>query len=282
MQMFEYKCKHCGADLQLDFDNLQGFCQHCGSAVMIESATLSKLMMEREKTRQIKLQHEHEERMYDKKVEAERKEKRAEGIRKLLHSDTTKLILFPFLILFCLLPVMIFCIVDSISSSFKVYELPYSDGEVMGKKLETVKESFSDAGFTNISIEYTANSYGNAVSEGEVAEVTVDGKDAFKKGDKYKKKLNTKIQIFVYTPDGKFAFPYSEETVIGQSILSVKKKLVEIGFNNVQLSEKKSLGALLGVESSNTVLKMTIDGEEKFQIGDRVPYDAAIVIEYYD
>lgn len=281
MQMFEYKCKNCGANLQLDLDHLQGFCQHCGSAVMLESATLSKLMMEREKTKQIKMQHEHEERMYDKRVEAERKAQRAEGIRKFLHSDNAAMLILPVLFVLLICFFIIWGAISSIKSSFTVYRLPYSDGEVMGKKYETVKKGFRDAGFTNITIEYTTNSYGDVLSEGDVAEVTINGKDVFKKGDKYKEKANPKVVITIFTPDGKLAFPYSNETVLGQRVSTVEVQLETMGFNNVQCSEKKSLGTLFGVESSYTVIRMTVNGEEIFNIGDRVSPDAAIVLEYY-
>lgn len=282
MQMFEYKCKNCGANLQLDLDNLQGYCQHCGNAVMIESATLSQLMMEREKTRQIKMHHEHEERMYEKKIEAERREKRAEGIKSFLHSDTAKMIMLPFLMMLCFAPLIIWGIISSISSAFTVYELPYSDGDVMGKKFSTVKESFREAGFTNISVDYTTNSYGGVISEGDVAEVTVNGKDVYKKGDKYKKNANAKIVIVIYTPDGKIALPYSNETVLGQRIYGVEDQLEDMGFTNVQRSEKKSLATFIGAQASYTVVRMLVNGEETFNIGDRFAPDVSIVLEYYD
>lgn len=281
MQMFEYKCKNCGANLQLDLDHLQGYCQHCGSAVMIESATLSKLMMEREKTKQIKMQHAHEERMFDKRIEAERKAKRAEGIKSFLHSDIAKILLIPLFVIICFSPMIIFCIIDSIQSAFITYELPFSDEEIMGKKLEVVKETFRDAGFRNITIDSTTNSYG-VLAEGQVAEVTVNGKNAYKKGDKYKKNDKVKIVILLYSPDGKFSFPYSKDTAIGQEYRDVKSNLESLGFNNIQTVEKSSVASFLSLGPTDAITKMLVNGNEEFNIGDRYPLDVSILLEYYD
>ena len=281
MQMFEYKCKSCGANLQLDLDNLKGFCGHCGSAVVIESTTLSKLMMEREKTRQIQMQHEHEERMYDKRLEAEHREKRAERIKSLLHSDIGKILLVPVLMIFCFAPMLIYSFISFVESSFTTYVLPYSDEEVFGKKLEVVQDGFLDAEFSNISLDYTTNSYG-VLSEGEVAEVTINGRDVFGRGDKYKEKDRPRIVITIYTPDGKLAFPYSNDSVIGQNVRSVVECLENLGFTNVQRVEKRSIASLFGAEASYTVVKMTVDGKEKFKSGARFKPDVSIVLEYYD
>ena len=86
----------------------------------------------------------------------------------------------------------------------------------------------------------------------------------------------------VYTPDGKLALPYSNETVLGQRISSVEDQLEDMGFSNVQRSEKKSLATFIGTQSSYTVVRMLVNGEDTFNIGDRFAPDVSIVLEYYD
>ena len=279
MQLFEYKCKNCGANLQLDLDNLHGFCQHCGSAVLIESSMLSQLIMEREKTKQMKMQHSHEEIMFDKKIEAERRSERKKAIIKLIKGENGFWVIWGSLLIFLFLLMLIYGFVQNIG----YYELPYSDDEVIGKRYELVKDTFENSGLSNITIVSTTNSRDGSLAEGEVYEVTVSGRNAYKRGEEIAKKKSPKVVIVVYSPDGKFPFPYSDKTAKGQNISAVMMQLEDLGFTNVQEAvREKTLLSFLDDTSSYTILKMTVNGQDSFKIGDRFPLNVPIVLEYYD
>lgn len=66
MNLIQMKCENCGAQLNLDLDNIQAFCPYCGTKLMIDSDTLSKVLKEREKTKQIEVkEQEMTKRMQD-------------------------------------------------------------------------------------------------------------------------------------------------------------------------------------------------------------------------
>jgi len=66
MNLVQMKCENCGAQLNLNLDNIQAFCPYCGTKLMIDSDTLSKVLKEREKTKQIEVkEQEMTKRMQD-------------------------------------------------------------------------------------------------------------------------------------------------------------------------------------------------------------------------
>ena len=54
----ELKCNSCGATVDIDFDNLISFCPYCGAKLMIDVPSIQELLIEKEKTKQIKIQTE--------------------------------------------------------------------------------------------------------------------------------------------------------------------------------------------------------------------------------
>lgn len=60
MNFIELKCSNCGANLKLDLENLQSFCHYCGNKLLISIDDLSKVLVEKEKTKRTELVNEHE------------------------------------------------------------------------------------------------------------------------------------------------------------------------------------------------------------------------------
>ena len=58
MDLVQLKCLDCGAQLNLDLENIQAFCPYCGAKLMIDSVTLAKLLSEREKTKQVEIKEQ--------------------------------------------------------------------------------------------------------------------------------------------------------------------------------------------------------------------------------
>lgn len=59
MNFIDLKCKNCGADLKLDPENIQAFCQYCGSKLLIDMDKLSEVLKEKEKTKQVIEKEQH-------------------------------------------------------------------------------------------------------------------------------------------------------------------------------------------------------------------------------
>lgn len=59
MNFIYLKCKHCGANLKLESDNIQAFCQYCGNKLLIDIDKLSEVLKEKEKTKQIIEKEQH-------------------------------------------------------------------------------------------------------------------------------------------------------------------------------------------------------------------------------
>lgn len=53
MNLIDLKCKNCGANLKLNPEKLQAFCQYCGNELLIDMNTLSEVLKEKEKTKQV-------------------------------------------------------------------------------------------------------------------------------------------------------------------------------------------------------------------------------------
>lgn len=59
MKFIDLKCENCGADLKLDPENIQAFCQYCGSKLLIDMDKLSEVLKEKEKTKQVIEREQH-------------------------------------------------------------------------------------------------------------------------------------------------------------------------------------------------------------------------------
>lgn len=59
MKLIDLKCKHCGANLKLDPENIQTFCQYCGDKLLIDMDKLSEVLKEKEKTKQVIEKEQH-------------------------------------------------------------------------------------------------------------------------------------------------------------------------------------------------------------------------------
>ena len=53
MKFIHLKCDSCGAELELDPEHLQAYCQFCGSKLLIDMDQLSELLVEKEKTKRV-------------------------------------------------------------------------------------------------------------------------------------------------------------------------------------------------------------------------------------
>lgn len=71
MKIKPIQCPNCGANVDLDFDDLQKYCEKCGTKLVIDMENLEAILIAREKTKQVAMVEETK-RM---KIRAEEKKK---------------------------------------------------------------------------------------------------------------------------------------------------------------------------------------------------------------
>ena len=107
--MSEIKCCSCGANINIDFENLISFCPYCGAKLIVDLKLVQDVLKEREKTKQIQIQAEQmtaQKKMeYDvelRKLEIEREEsKQSDNVRiKILIGSSIFMILMYLLLYF--------------------------------------------------------------------------------------------------------------------------------------------------------------------------------------
>lgn len=99
MNLIQMECKNCGSQLDLDLNNIQAFCPYCGVKLMIDSETLSKVLSEKERTRQIEVKEQEE----TKRQEANHKAEIKKDILSFILPFGALLLLLLLLILFLVL-----------------------------------------------------------------------------------------------------------------------------------------------------------------------------------
>ena len=83
MKLIDLKCEHCGANLKLEPDNLQAFCQYCGNKLLIDMDRLSDVLKEKEKTKQVIEKEQHITKRKEMSYNRE-KEKQREDVKMFL------------------------------------------------------------------------------------------------------------------------------------------------------------------------------------------------------
>lgn len=82
MNVIQIKCQNCNAPVDLDLDQLIGFCPYCGTKLLLEVDELSQLLIEKERTKRAQ--------EYTKQIKEETKrfqEKRKQKIKEDLIGD---------------------------------------------------------------------------------------------------------------------------------------------------------------------------------------------------
>lgn len=279
MRLLELKCHNCNADLVLDMEHMLTSCPYCGDKILIDSASLSKILSEREKTNRVRIQNEHTEKMFYARAEEREREaqrKARENRRKFFYGDGAR-----FLLIFCmpiLLAILLFAGLGAISGSEEArYGMPVLSSDAEGKKTTTIYEMLYAQGFTNIKMDVSSDLSGTKkqINDGEVIRILVNGSSEYDLEPMFRYHSDASIVIVFYSSDGKLPFPYSSKDIKGQDAEEVKVKLIRMGFSNVQVSEKT--GLFNGPKGKIT--KMTVNGEKKFGTDMRVDIGAPIVIE---
>lgn len=52
-RLMQMKCQNCGANLELDLDNLIAFCPYCGAKLLVDIDQLHQVLIAKEQTKQV-------------------------------------------------------------------------------------------------------------------------------------------------------------------------------------------------------------------------------------
>lgn len=169
MKPVTLKCPNCGANLECDLDNLQIYCSHCGAKLVMDVDNLGELLVEKEKTKQIK------ESTYNKFVDQAINER----IKKQSNASMIKLYkILGILLVVSLVAVFLFEIIDRIKGwiDYKPGEIQIIDNTCSKKDVDSCKFDFEAMGFTNVNTIPVSNNPGsNDYQENEVISISFDG-----------------------------------------------------------------------------------------------------------
>jgi len=74
MNFVSMKCKNCGAQLNLNLDNLAVYCPHCGNKLMLDVSEIQDLLREKEITKRHQAELDADFRLEKFKKEENRKD----------------------------------------------------------------------------------------------------------------------------------------------------------------------------------------------------------------
>ncbi len=178
--MISLKCPNCNAELSVNEGRDVLYCEYCGHKILL--GTKHEFTYTYHEIDEAKIKkHEVHEKIKLKKLDNEYKSKRILLIVGLLCLGYS--VLAPLLMSF------------EYKSSINKYEnsisgesiaVPFSSSDLTSEKYEVARTELENVGFTNITY-IPINDFGilEAVVEGKVSEVSIDGKNSFKAGQRF-------------------------------------------------------------------------------------------------
>ena len=276
MNIFNYKCLHCGAQLELDRDDLLTYCPFCGGRLNLDNIhpEPEKQDVIAEKIKQTR------DRVYSFKSSFN---SGFNSTSRTIHfqsgtvvNSEKKVLLFSVL---GVLGLVVFFVILSLLLTTKSV-IPFSQEYANKKHYSSLLTALDNSNFYNYSIvPISDEEYSDDYKDGQVIEVTVNGKAKFSTKKKYNVD-KTNILIRFYSPDGKIELPISSNGIRGQDERDIEKTLKRHGFNNI--SENREEG-LLGkiVYDDWEIISITVNGSSSFEADERLAPDTPIYIKYY-
>ncbi len=184
MGFIELKCNNCGANIELDLENLQAYCPYCGQKLMLEVSSLDQVLKEREKTKQAMVKVlQAKEKTKQKNIEREQLNDRDRNQnRTFIIGMVILFLLFAFAFGMLYIPDVISSIQHEKNGDLKI---PISAKTIIDGKYNylDVKTIFEDEGFTDIELIAIPDIImGVFKKEDIVTEITVNGDPEFSKG----------------------------------------------------------------------------------------------------
>lgn len=178
--------------------------------------------------------------------------------------------------------------------------VPLSASDMKDRQYEDVVTKFKNAGFQNVHTSPMNDLIiGVFNKNGAVEEVTIDGKNNFRKNSRYEPDAYVVIKYHSFdeeesfvqdeesgepaiadTSDGKISIPISSEDVGNLSVTDIVNIFTDAGFVDVTPQPMGDL--IIGlVHGDGEVEEVSVDGDIVFNKGDRYIPGAKIIIRYH-
>ena len=160
--------------------------------------------------------------------------------------------------------------------------IPLSLTEASGQAYKNVKKTFEEAGFENV---YVRPAYDITNENGypldTVGKVTIDGKEAFEKGQAIVKTSEIVIFYHQYSSDYKIEVPESSKEFKGMKYKKAIEKLTEAGFDPDKIELDTVEDGWFDFFVGDEVKTISINGSDDFKKGDMFPINSKIKIVYF-
>ncbi len=206
-------------------------------------------------------------------------------------------------LLFCVIMMFSFTACRERNYDDGLVSMPLSSDDMKDRQYEDIITKLGNAGFVNIHEEPMDDLIiGLLNKDGAVDEVTVDGKNNFRKNARYEpdayivvryhsfsgngesnvsdESVESEEPVIADTSDGMISIPVSSEDIKNLSVNSAVDILTDAGFVNVKV---QPLGDLIVgiVYSDGEIMEVSVDGDIEFKKGDRYIPGAKIIIRYH-
>lgn len=188
LKLFQLNCPGCGAVLDCE-DHLDVFfCKYCGQRIVLDDRFRREAKIREQEIRLKKASHEDQIRLEYAKLDHDSKN-RQETSRHLWRAAVLVLTLLLmaggilYLFHYTEIPAMVGRKIDS---QFNMIEVTASSDSFPGKNYHDVVQSFTDAGFTNVTTRPIEDLiFGFLIKDGAVDQVYINGQFEFQQGDKF-------------------------------------------------------------------------------------------------
>ena len=75
MRLISLECPNCGSHIEFNENNMQYYCGRCGSTLSLDIKSVEKLLIEKEKTKRIKMKEDTKRMLYHSAREVEKQER---------------------------------------------------------------------------------------------------------------------------------------------------------------------------------------------------------------
>jgi hypothetical protein len=157
----------------------------------------------------------------------------------------------------------------------------------VGKDYQDVESDLCKAGFTNVELVRKTHADSKRNKSSQVVEIAINGKTKFEDADWYSRDSVIEVAYFLPESDeeiaaahpGQIQIPNSSKGFIGKNYNDTITELSELGFTNISTYEQE--GSKMGfLRKENNISRITINGQNQFDIGTWFNSDAIIRITY--
>lgn len=261
MQLIKMNCNNCGAQLNIDLDNLQANCPYCGQKLMMDFDQLGRVLAEKEKTKRTIEKEKHRIKREQMAYEYESHEKDKDWGKKAIEAIAVIIVCF---FVFYYAPQHMFDS-DERKHDEKVAYLQQLEIEID----EAIQNQDYDTAYLKANKLYCDDHWSNEETAAWDA-----------KREAYLSLIEEKQrELDVSNPDNIF-MPSTSDSLKGKNYEEVAEQLKGLGFTNISTQASAEKPGIF--DKDGGVEHILIAGKTTFTTEDYFNKDSVIIIYYYD